>query len=280
MRRVFLLFTALSLAPALAVDLKLPLKDKSVRFAVIGDSGTGGKAQYEVAEQMAQLHGQFPFDFVLMLGDNIYGGQKAADFERKFELPYRPLLDAGVKFYASLGNHDESNDSDYKPFHMGGKRYYSFKQGNAEFFALDSNYMDPQQIDWIRKQLSGSNATWKICYFHHPLYSAGKFHGPDLDLRKILEPIFQQMDVSVVLSGHEHVYERIQPQGGIYYFVLGNSGQLRPNNLKPSPETAKGFDTDRTFELMEIAGEELYFQTISRIGETVDSGILEARKNQ
>ena len=263
MRRVLLLFTALSLAPAPAVDLKLPLKEKSVRFAVIGDSGTGGKAQYEVAEQMAKLHGQFPFDFVLMLGDNIYGGQTAADFERKFELPYRPLLDAGVKFYASLGNHDESNDSDYKPFHMDGKRYYSFKQGNAEFFALDSNYMDTQQIEWIRKQLSGSNATWKICYLHHPLYSAGKFHGPDLDLRKILEPIFQEMDVSVVLAGHEHVYERIQPQNGIYYFVLGNSGQLRPHNLKPSPETAKGFDIDRTFEAIEIAGEELYFQTIS-----------------
>ena len=69
-----------------------------------------------------------------MLGDNIYGGKSPADFKRKFEDPYRPLLDAGVKFYASLGNHDDTNERLYKPFNMDGKRYYSFKRGNARVF--------------------------------------------------------------------------------------------------------------------------------------------------
>ena len=170
-RRLAIVFLGI-LAGAAAQDL--PLKPGSVRFAVIGDMGTGGKAQYEVAAQMERYREKTMFDFVLMLGDNIYGGQSPADMNRKFEYPYAPLLDAGVKFYASLGNHDNPNERFYKPFNMGEKRYYSFKKGNAEFFALDSNYMDPQQLEWLTNALHDSNAAWKICFFHHPLYSDGK----------------------------------------------------------------------------------------------------------
>lgn len=256
------------------LELKLPLKPNSVRFAVIGDSGTGRQPQYDIAGEMAAAHGQFPFEFVLMLGDNIYGGKSAADFKRKFEDPYQPLLGAGVKFYASLGNHDGTNERLYKPFNMEGKRYYSFKRGNAEFFALDSSYMDPPQIEWIGKHLEESSSTWKICYFHHPLYSHSRVHGPDTDLRKLLEPLFERNGVNIVFAGHVHVYERIKPQHGINYFVLGNSGQLRVHDLRPSADTAKGVDTDRTFALVEIAGNELYFQVVSSAGETVDYGTI------
>src|SRR5580704_14281718 len=105
-----------------AAQLSLPLKDKSVRFAVIGDGGTGEKPQFEVARQMVEFRRTFPFDFVLMLGDNIYGSKSAGDFRKKFEEPYQQLLDAGVKFYASLGNHDETNERMYKPFNMNGKK--------------------------------------------------------------------------------------------------------------------------------------------------------------
>src|SRR5215471_10108411 len=114
------------------VDVRLPLQPSSVRFAVIGDSGTGDKEQYEVAKQMERFREAVGFDFVIMLGDNIYGGHSPADLVRKFETPYKPLLDAGVKFYASLGNHDNPDDERlYKPFNMGGERYYSFKKGDV-----------------------------------------------------------------------------------------------------------------------------------------------------
>jgi predicted phosphodiesterase len=270
------MFLAILLAAALApaANLELPLKPKSVRFAVMGDNGSGEKAQYQTAAQMAEWRQRFPFEFVLMLGDNLYGHKRPEDFKRKFEDPYKPLLDAGVKFYAALGNHDNPNERFYKPFNMGGNRYYKFSAGNAEFFALDSNYMDPQQLDWLAKQLDRSNAAWKVPFFHHPLYSNGRFHGPDTDLRALLEPIFGKSGVRVVLSGHEHVYERLQPQKGIHYFVVGNSGELRPHNLRPSPEMAKGYDTDRTFMLVEITGDQFCFQVISRRGETVDAGVI------
>jgi hypothetical protein len=259
-------------------NLALPLKPKSVRFAVIGDSGTGHKAQYEVGAEMARFHDRFAFDFVLMLGDNLYGTETSADFAKKFEIPYKPLLQAGVKFYASLGNHDDPNQRFYKPFNMGGQRYYSFKNGDAQFFALDSTYMDPPQLNWLGSELAGSHALWKLCYFHQPLYSNARFHGPDTDLRARLEPVLLKNSVNVVISGHEHVYERLKPQNGIYYFVLGNAGQLRFHDLRPSIDTLKGFDVDRAFMLVEIAGKEFYFQTISRTGETVDAGILQKQE--
>jgi predicted phosphodiesterase len=276
MRRIFLfvLLAGATLNHGAELSLTLPAKPKSVKLAIIGDTGTGTKPQFQIAQEMAECRTTFPFDFVLMLGDNIYGGQTAADLKRKFEDPYGALLNAGVKFYASLGNHDSTNERMYKPFNMDGKRYYDFKRGDAEFFALDSNYMDPEQIEWLKKELSGSNSKWKICFFHHPLYSDGKMHGPALDLRKELEPLFQQYGVNVVLAGHEHFYERVKPQNGINYFVLGNSGELRLHNIRPSDAIAKGFDTDQAFALMEIDGDQLYFQIIARGGNTVDSGVL------
>lgn len=255
--------------------VSLPLRAGSTRFAVIGDNGTGGKGEYEVAQQMAVYRKAVGFDFVLMLGDNIYGGESAAGMKKKFEDPYKPLLDAGVTFYASLGNHDSPNQRYYKLFNMGEKRFYDFRRGNAEFLALDSNYMDPQQFEWLQKELAASGAPWKICFFHHPLYSDGKFHGPDLDLRAQLEPVFEANGVNLVFSGHDRVYERVVPKGGIHYFVEGNAGELRNHDLRHSPDVAKGFDTDRAFLLVEIAGDQMYFQAVSRTGETVDSGVID-----
>jgi len=101
-------------------ELRLPNKDGSVKFAVLGDAGTGGKEQVAIARELATWRTRFPYDFVVMAGDNMYGGEKARDFQKKFEIPYKPLLDAGVKFYASLGNHDSREQRCYKLFNMEG----------------------------------------------------------------------------------------------------------------------------------------------------------------
>lgn len=103
--------------------VSLPLQKDSIRFAVIGDTGTGGAEQYRLAQQMIAVHSKFPFEFVLLTGDNMYGAEGPRDFVNKFEAPYAPLLKTGVKFYASLGNHDETDQIFYKPFNMDGKRF-------------------------------------------------------------------------------------------------------------------------------------------------------------
>src|SRR5258708_22801042 len=114
MRRV-ILFLLLGYVAAGGQAPQLRLKPNSVRFAVIGDNGTGETTEYDVGRQMAAFREQFRFDFVVMLGDNMYGGESPDDFKRKFEDPYKALLDGGVKFYASLGNHDNPNERFYKP---------------------------------------------------------------------------------------------------------------------------------------------------------------------
>jgi 3',5'-cyclic AMP phosphodiesterase CpdA len=276
-KRLILIVGLLSafLLIARADQFKFPLKANSVRFAAIGDMGTGEAPQYQVAEQMVLARQTFPFDFVIMLGDNIYGGSGPKDYEKKFEVPYKPLLDAGVKFYASLGNHDNPNERFYKLFNMNGANYYTFKKGNVRFFVLDSDYMDPKQLAWLEKQLQDAgNKDWKICYFHHPLYSSGKTHGSSIELRSLIEPMFIKYGVDAVFSGHDHVYERVHPQKGIFYFTEGSSGQLRDGDLAKTGITEKGFDADRTFMLVEIAGDQMYFQTLSRGGTEVDSGVL------
>src|ERR1700680_4829172 len=127
LRLNFLLLILFGRAALPAQDIALPVKPDSVRFAVIGDMGTGLPPQYEVAQRMLEFHQKFPFNFVIMLGDNIYGGNSPADLKKKFEIPYKPLMDAGVQFYASLGNHDDTNERFYKPFNMNGQHYYTYK---------------------------------------------------------------------------------------------------------------------------------------------------------
>jgi hypothetical protein len=269
---------ALVAAAAIAQDLTLPNNADSVKFAAIGDMGSGERPQYEVAEQMAAVHRRFPFDFVIMLGDNLYGRQRPADFVTKFEKPYKALLDAGVKFYASLGNHDEPANKFYKLWNMNGRNYYTFTQKNVRFFALDSDYMDAKQLKWLEAELQGAREPWKIAFFHHPLYSSAGRHGSEIDLRVLLEPLFVKYGVNVVFSGHDHTYERLKPQKGIYYFVEGASGQLRSGDLRQSDQTAAGYDRDRSFLIVEIAGQTMSFQAISRTGQTVDAGTIRLEK--
>jgi 3',5'-cyclic AMP phosphodiesterase CpdA len=243
----------------------------SLKFGVVGDHGTGEQPQYEIAGQMALLRQQFPFEFVLMLGDNLYGSQ---DFAGKFERPFKPLLDRSVRFYATLGNHDSQAQRSYAPFNMGGERYYTFARQNARFIVLDTNILDARQLEWLKNALAASREDWTIVTFHHPLYSNAGRHGSSLELRVVLEPILVQYHVDVVLSGHDHVYERLRPQKGITYFVAGSGGKLARGDVKPSSSTAAAFDSDQSFMLVEIAGNQLFFHALSRGGQLVDSGTI------
>jgi hypothetical protein len=259
-----------------AQQISLPNRPESLRFGVVGDTGTGDSNQTRVAQMMASARKSFAFSFVLMMGDNMYGGESSSDFERKFERPYKPLLDADVKFYAALGNHDSPNQRMYKLFNMGGERYYTFKpKDGVRFFALDSNYMDRVHLQWLEKELKASGSDWKIAFFHHPIYSAeGGRHGSDTALREQLEPLFLKYSVDLVLAGHEHFYARLKTQKGIQYFVIGNSAKLRRGDLGTDNITVKGFDEGYSFMLMELAGDRIDFQVISDAGKTIDSGVI------
>jgi hypothetical protein len=246
--------TRVAAAPADVQDITLPGRPDTLKFAVIGDSGTGGSDQYRIAKLLDAVRAKFPYEFVIMLGDNLYTGNSQRDYQRAFEAPYKPILDAGIKFYAALGNHDDPSQRFYKGFNMNSERFYTFRpKMGVRFFALDSNYMDQKQLDWLEKELAASGSDWKHVFFHHPIYSSGGRHGSDL---------------------HEHFYERIKPQKGIYYFISGGAAKLRRGDVRSSPITAKAFDTGYHFMLIEIDKDVMHFQVISDQGRTVDSGSI------
>ena len=264
--------------------LTLPNADRSIKFAIIGDSGRGSKEQHDVAAQMVAYRRQFDYQFVLMVGDNIYEGPASAeDYRLKFEDPYKPLLDAGVRFYAALGNHDDSNQVYYQPFNMDGNRYYTFVppvdpitrwDTRVRFFALDSTYLDRAQSRWFEKETTESRAEWKIAFLHHPVYTSGRYTLAARGIRFALETAFVNGGIDIVFSGHEHIYERAEMQNGILYFITGGAGSLREGDAKASPLIASSYDRDYHFMLAEISDDGFFFQAINRMGVTVDAGAL------
>src|SRR5688572_19867876 len=281
MRRFVVLALLLGTLPSLAAqELRLPNKEGSLKFAVIGDSGQPGTGQTAVAKQMAAWRTRFPFEFVIMTGDNLYGSERPRDYEKKFSIPYKPLIDGGVKFYASLGNHDDTGQIQYKLFNMDNRKYYSFKPKNGvRFFAIDTNYVDTKQLEWLDKELAASGSDWKVAFFHHPLYSSGGTHGSADLQRELLEPIFLKHGVNVAIMGHEHFYERVKPQKGVAYFIVGSSAKLRKGDLRKSALTMYGNDSDYTFMMAEIVGDEMYFQVVSDKGVTLDAGSIKRAGN-
>jgi hypothetical protein len=269
--------------------LALPKRLGSLRFAVMGDVGRGDRAQYDTAAEMARWRQRFDFSFVLMLGDNMYAAGTPEDYAARFERPYKTLLDAGVLFYAANGNHDPVSILTYAPYNMNGNRYYWFKktegplgpiaQRTVRFFAVDTVRLDITQMTWLRQYLGESDSDWEIVFYHHPLYTSGRYQIPSVRLRRILEPVLVQYGADVALAGHEHFYERIVPQQGIVHFISGAGGALRLNDIRPNSLEMKGFDTDTHFMLMEISGDELWFQAISRQGQTIDSGHFKRREH-
>lgn len=257
-----------------------PESGNEVRFAVIGDFGTGGRNQYRVAKELANTYRRQPFSLLLTTGDNVYSGHVTASAKEVIDKPYRPLFDADVEFRPSLGNHDlDSDDEDDLPRILGAlrmpHRYYRFEQGPVDFFALDSNYLDSSQLAWLEQGLSCSNNHWQVVYFHHPPYSSGK-HGSDLELRAEIESILVDGGADIAFSGHDHNYERIFPQQGVTYVVTGGGGA----NLRPvgTSEFTAVSESELHFVLVEVSAKTMRAVAIDDEGDVLDEFIVEPRK--
>jgi hypothetical protein len=257
--------------PGAASVLALPRLHGATVFAAMGDSGSGDEPQREVAEALlTYFRTARRFPFVLLLGDNLYDD----DYEGEFLRPYKPLIDAGVKFYAALGNHDRDPEIHFKPFNMGDHGRYSFDEGNARFAVLNSNRpSDPEQARWLDGVWTDAGDKWRIAFFHHPLYSSGR-HADEsrVVIRPALEPLLLRNHVDVVFSGHEHLYERIAPQKGIRYFVSGGGGRnlyhVRPSDFD---EVAA---SEHHFMVVEIGGDRLFFEAITPAMKLLDCGLI------
>jgi predicted MPP superfamily phosphohydrolase len=218
-------------------------------FATFGDSGAGSPEQYQVRDQM--LSRWRDIDLILHTGDLAYPSGTYAEFQQFFFEPYRDLL-AFRPIFPTMGNHEylTDNGQPYLDFFDLPKtalditeteRYYSFNWGYAHFVALDSetplqNISESSEIDmvdWLETDLTGDNHIWTIAIIHRPLYSSSPTH-PETDVRQKLAPIFEAYGVDLVLSGHNHNYERTHAihagarstlkDGGVVYIVTGGGG--------------------------------------------------------
>lgn len=268
-----------------------------VRFAAVGDTGTGGREQLELARRMELVRQRTGFTKLIFLGDNVYENGSPKDVEKKFLRPYAPLFLNGVELRGAIGNHDARSEYgtilQQMIFGMGGTTWYSFEAGAGlvEFYGLDTTLIaygkEPEkagrQLAWLAERLNASEARWKIAFMHHPLYSSAGKHGyrsSDADelerVRTALEPLFRKHGVRISLNGHDHVYERMRPQHGVHYFTSGAGGKLRPGDLdEKSPYYAYGNDRTRSFMLFSVTPERVSFWAIGTGGEVLDSGTIE-----
>jgi acid phosphatase type 7 len=210
-------------------------EDSRFSFAVVGDSGDGGRAQLEVAGLLERLRP----DLILHAGDVVYPRGAEKDYDRRFFAPYRTLIKE-VPIFLVLGNHDVRHrdgaaylDNFYPPLHNPGstKRFYSFDWGGAHFVALDSELYHgdrgagpEEQKAFLERDLAATRKRWKFAFLHRSLYSSSR-HGPDGLIREDLEPLLARYGVDVVFSGHDHVYERTAPVMGVTHVVSGGGGR-------------------------------------------------------
>ena len=201
--------------------------DPPVHLAAIGDMGDSGPRLDSVAAEMTRVGAGQPFDALVLLGDNVYPDGEPARIPDTVFRPFRSILDDGTDLLAVLGNHDVLNGNGPGQLDvLGTERYWAWTRLNTLVVGLDSNNLDDAQLSWLDRTLSGSDATWKIVVLHHPPYSAG-YQGSVLEVRDVVVPILRRNGVQLVLSGHDHDYQRSNDLGGITYVVSGGGSGTR-----------------------------------------------------
>jgi acid phosphatase type 7 len=246
---------------------------ETTRFLAFGDSGDGGTYQYAVARQMFTV----PFDLVLHLGDVAYDDGTLAQLERGY---FRPYSELGRSFPAFLiaGNHEYGTQS-AAPFRqafalpengqlLGLERWYSFDWGRVHFVGLDTERIGPEQAAWLEQDLALAQAPWKIVFAHRPPFSSGE-HGSNEAFQRYFVPVIARHRVALVLSGHEHHYERTKPLAGTTYIVSGGGGH-DTRSVGSSPFTAFSVETLH-FVQVEVKETELFVHAIDGIGTEFDS---------
>ncbi|MBD2500772.1 metallophosphoesterase family protein [Anabaena azotica] len=254
-----------------------PKKDLLLRFVSVADTGTGAKGQYAVAKAMTFYHKQNPYDLVVLAGDNIYNNGEIEKINAVFERPYQDLLKQGVKFQACLGNHDIRTDNGdpqvrYPGFNMNGKRYYTFRRKDIQFFALDTNNNADwkNQLFWLEKELSSSNARWKIVFGHHPIYSSGVY-GSNEAFIKTFTPMFKKYGVQLYINGHEHSYERTRAIDGTTYLICGAGAGNRPVGRSQWTEYST---SDLSFATYEVYPDRIEVSAIATNNRVFDKGVI------
>lgn len=246
----------------------------AVRFAAWGDSGYGGSDQKALFGQIMTV----PFDFVVHLGDLAYDSGTRSQIDRLVFGAYAPLM-REFAFFPVSGNHEYETEeaapyleSFVLPENGDRERYYSFDWGDVHFVGLDTERMGAVQAAWLDADLASNHLPWTVVLGHRPPYSSGE-HGGDADFRKYFIPVLEKYQVPLVLSGHEHQYERTHVRNGVTYVVTGGGGRgTRPVGQSSFTAFAEAVIH---FLYVEIEGNRLVLHTIDGVGREFDQTVIE-----
>ncbi|MBA2544393.1 MAG: metallophosphoesterase [Deltaproteobacteria bacterium] len=243
---------------------------KAVRFLAFGDSGGGGSDQRALLARMFE----FPYELIIHTGDLAYDDGSIDEFEDNVFGFYEELF-KNLPFFPAAGNH-EYNTDDAVPFRSvfalpGMETWYSYDWGRVHFVALDTEASYETQAAWLDEDLTATTQPWKIVYMHRPPYSSGE-HGSDTSLRAALAPILEKHHVQLVLSAHDHDYERMIPQNGVAYVVTGGGGK-GTREVDSSSFTAFS-DEVIHFVYGEVGVDELILHAVDATGVEFDSLVV------
>lgn len=269
--------------PELASVSNAKRETPSLVFAIAGDTGSGDVHERQIVDGIMRIHERHPLDGVLLLGDNLYGSDPfPVAIESRFTRPFAPLLSARVPFYATLGNHDYSvadraeGEMNFPPFNMKGRNYYSITLGDGliSFFFIDSEIVaqDQPQLAWLREAVLASRSTWKVLIAHIPMQASDISHGTSKsDYRALKEIITAPDGIDLVLTGHNHVYERRVPVDDVLHVTVGSSGKLDDDQrFEEDAGRVVGFNAERAFAWMQVYPHELRFRAVSQSGKVID----------
>ena len=205
-----------------------PSKDSTRPIGVLafGDSGWDSSDQWSLRAQMEDV----PYQMIVHTGDLAYDSGSISEIENTVFKVYDDLF-RHIPFYPASGNHDYATASAAPfrdvfelPMNGNNEKWYSYDWGRVHFAALDTESDYKTQAAWLDQDLAATDRPWKIVYMHRPPYSSGN-HGSDTSLRNALAPVLEKNHVQLVLTGHDHDYERVTPQNGIQYIVTGGGGR-------------------------------------------------------
>jgi UDP-2,3-diacylglucosamine pyrophosphatase LpxH len=243
-------------------------------LAVAGDVGEPGSRIDDTGTAVARIATAEPFDALLLLGDNVYPAGNPAELPRTVFAPFADVLRAGTTLLAIIGNHDvKSNwaDAQMRALDMPA-RYWLQEFDDVLIVGLDSNDLDPAQLAFLEHALSTTSARWKIVAVHHPPYSAG-YQGSSTDIRARLSPLLERYGVQLVLSGHDHDYQRSIPIGGVTYVVSGAAANTRRTGDEGF--TASSFSWHHFIDIA-ITGDHLVLRAVGQDGSVFDEAVVDA----
>ena len=207
----------------------------SFRLAVVGDTGTGSEQQFQVADLIESHDEMADIDWLVILGDMIYEDGDPSLIDEVVLVPYAETLDGTTSLVPVLGNHDVRSQAGDKIMSKLGApgRWYAISTKLLHLVVLDSTRPhDEDQLRFLYRTLQETASEWVVVSLHHPPFSAG-YHGSDLVMQDVFVPVFETYGVDLVLSGHEHDYQRSHPINGITYVISGAGGKLRPTDTLP-----------------------------------------------